>query len=422
MAETPPSCVFPAAPVNALAWLRPLSGYLWWPVFVYGLVDNMTPRVGKPSSSHPSGLCFVYVFGARQSATHPIRDLVPWEHPMRDAYSQGHPESAKDKPGIEQAFARAMLEVRAYDALPHPRRPPPRFSNVFATRPSMQLPKVPPRASFVVIALESLAWAKLTGFPWLPAFVLDPSRMTLRHAAWTAESDALGALLATAKANPYTHRLVYYFQSHNFGLHHDKSLPPTIKRWFCKDHATHMKGLPCRIKERKRRFKAQVATALDEVVDFKKAKQSVFDLPGMDAFKPATSSQTVVARAHEETVPSNALGWIQDEGHPWMPVFAYSLETVLAPRHVWDAMDVNEINVAKQSPDLYRLLHHFGSDRISLHPSHLVQPWQCPDAGFYLQGLVPQGTAFSSRDMGRFDNAMMAVEVGRSFARIASRG
>ncbi|KAF0698716.1 Aste57867_10670 [Aphanomyces stellatus] len=68
----------------------------------------------------------------------------------------------------------------------------------------------------VLVPCGNVAWGLLQGYPWWPLYVLDPhklSRVTKHH------GPGHGAIQDDAKKFPKKYRLVYYFGSHDFGLH-----------------------------------------------------------------------------------------------------------------------------------------------------------------------------------------------------------
>ncbi|KAF0684558.1 Aste57867_23476 [Aphanomyces stellatus] len=122
---------------------------------------------------------------------------------------------------------------------------------------------------------NTVAWGMLEGYPWWPVYVCDPTKLREKlHLLGSGHK----AITKKAKAFPNDYRVVYYFQSHNFGLLKVKQL---MRKWNCEDHEKFTSGWPkVHFKKKDNQTAEDLAIALTEAEDFLSQDESIRIPPG----------------------------------------------------------------------------------------------------------------------------------------------
>ncbi|KAG9413611.1 hypothetical protein AC1031_012839 [Aphanomyces cochlioides] len=352
-------------PESRLGWVGPWERYPWWPVRIKEMDHERWNELVQDGYVAPDqdrhDFCTAYHFGTCRYANYPVDAIEPWECDRHEKFLRGMPKSKLDDVEIEELFHKAIAGATSY-ATSHAESQ----GTLEVKRKSPQLD--PP------IAFESIVWAKVIGYPWLPAYVLNPFYYDTQAKAEETTEQELIEELREAQHHPKTHRFVYYFQSHNFSLHvQDPDKPPSIKPWMCDERSSYLYPR-YRREYLQQSYPQQLATALEEVAEFQRLNPNVHDLPGMEVLKlreiPARSlirqsspqvkdKPTARKSVQSVTPPSLALGWHIKDNHPWMPVVIFAMDTSMA-LELLKRLSRPTLEVIKKEPSKYRVLYHFG--------------------------------------------------------------
>ncbi|KAF0701217.1 Aste57867_8291 [Aphanomyces stellatus] len=252
------------------------------------------------------------------------------------------------------------------------------------------------------IPYDSIAWGLLEGFPWLPVYVLDPFKLR-------SELHLLGkghqGTLKKAKQYPDRYRIVYYFGSHNFGLHTRPE--STLRLWNCAEHSEFVKGYP-KTSCRGKKVLANLNDAVKEAECFALAEPSVRLLPYM----VESDTNPNLAPPSPLFVPLNTLAWAISEGYPWMPVFVFDPCQLRPKLKRLGSGHRDLLRQARSNPDESRIVYYFGSHGFALHKlDGTLKPWNCPESTQYLEAKSDSLLYIKDNVMKDFDKAMHEVEV-----------
>ncbi|KAF0698712.1 Aste57867_10666 [Aphanomyces stellatus] len=277
----------------------------------------------------------------------------------------------------------------------------------------------------VLVAFESVAWGHLKGYPWWPVFVINPYKLRpdLHHLG----SEHQG-ILAQAKDAPNKYRIVYYFGSHDFGLHTSAQL----KAWGGKDHPMYMAGHPSSsciemlvvqlfshaIREvedflitdaRERTLPYMIPSDLDlsldppgaVVIDLVESDDDDGDddkawkmvtadsLRSSNPLPPPRAAPPPLVQVHNPSdVPFNSLAWVRPRGYPWWPVYVCDPSRLRDDLHHLGNAHVNMLLRAKKEPDGHCLVYYFGRYVFGLLTTKL-KPWHCADHHEFAEGSPP---------------------------------
>ncbi|CAK4677862.1 unnamed protein product [Aphanomyces euteiches] len=95
------------------------------------------------------------------SANYPVDAIESWECDRHEKYLRGMPKSKLDDVEIEELFHKAIAGATSY-ATSH-------AESQGTLEVKQKSPQLDPPIEF-----ESIVWAKVIGYPWLPAYVLNP--------------------------------------------------------------------------------------------------------------------------------------------------------------------------------------------------------------------------------------------------------
>ncbi|KAG9410578.1 hypothetical protein AC1031_018610 [Aphanomyces cochlioides] len=250
------------------------------------------------------------------------------------------------------------------------------------------------------VPFDSLAWAFLKGYPWLPVYVLDPLRVKRSlHLLGNRHE----AILKRAQQNPIKYCFVYYFGTHNFGLHTNPL--QSVKPWKCAEHATFLKGYPkssCKGKS----VVNELLEAICEAEKFECVPKASRILPYM---VPSDTNPELIPPPILP-VPVHALGWALSQGYPWMPIFVCDPHRLrsslfnLGNKHRFD------LEKAKLSPTS-RLVFYFGSHTFGLRKTDgTIKPWDCPEREMHMEVGSNPILYVKKEIMEQFKDAMKEVE------------
>ncbi|KAF0701220.1 Aste57867_8294 [Aphanomyces stellatus] len=226
------------------------------------------------------------------------------------------------------------------------------------------------------VSCETLGWAYLKGFPWLPVYVLNPFKL---RSQLHLLGDGHHTTLMKAQQKPNQFIIVYYFGTHNFGLHTNPA--NSIKHWNCNEHSAFLEGFPkefCKDKA----ILDELHYAIMEAKCFDEADKSTRLLPYM---VPSDMDMSLIPPIMQ-TVQTHSLGWAVSQGYPWMPIFVCD-PFRLRPNLRYLGNDHRFIlEKAKTTPN-HVLVYYFGSHHFGLHKlDSSIKPWDCPEIELYKAG------------------------------------
>ncbi|ETV86762.1 hypothetical protein, variant 2 [Aphanomyces astaci] len=258
------------------------------------------------------------------------------------------------------------------------------------------------KPSVDLIPYNCLAWALLEGYPWLPVFVLDPFTL---QADLHLLGSGHGASLRKAKKHPDRYRIVYYFCSHNFGLHTHPAT--TLRPWNCHEHASFLTGFPKR-SCRGKKILEDLVDGVREADCFAAAAPDTRLLPYM---VPSDTNPTL-APPSPQFVPYNSLAWAITEGFPWMPVYVFDPFQLRSKLTHLGSGHRDLLRRARAAPETTRLVFYFGSHSFGLHKfDGTLKPWNCSEHGQYLEAKADSLLYIKKSVIEQFDIAMDEVEV-----------
>ncbi|KAH9116835.1 hypothetical protein AeMF1_009238, partial [Aphanomyces euteiches] len=290
-----------ALPYDCVGWSKS-DGYPWWPVYVCDpdkvrttlmTLGNGHDYIVNEATKKPDACRIVYYFGSRRFGLNEIqaKTMQKWKDQNHEILLEGLPKSAMKRKGTPRVFRIAVEEAEAFLAsgktvltFPHATD-----ANASAEDEQYESDGRDDIKEEWDIPVDTVAWAYLSGFPWLPVYVINPFRLK-------ANLEHLGrghsGILEEAKLNPETFRIVYYFGSHNFGLH--KSPERTMRAWKCRDHDAMCFPTPSN-KQKTKSFREQVKKALSEVENYLASDESKRLLPMMVAsdMEPVSQVESV---------------------------------------------------------------------------------------------------------------------------------
>ncbi|KAH9116841.1 hypothetical protein AeMF1_009244 [Aphanomyces euteiches] len=222
------------------------------------------------------------------------------------------------------------------------------------------------------VPFDEVAWGHLGGFPWLPVYVIDPYKIrpNLKYLG-----NGHQKILEQAKLDTNNLRLVYYFGSHNFGLHTQPA--KTMQPWNCSDHEKFKQGYPISCKKHKGKL-AELALAIEEAEEFLNANKRTRLLPYMD------STDMDLHRP-------NTLAWGYLKGFPWLPVFILDPFKLKENLHKLGSGHMEILVKARENPLDNKLVYYFASHDFGLHttPNETLMEWNCEDKPKFLD-MFPQ--------------------------------
>ncbi|RHY67758.1 hypothetical protein DYB30_011275 [Aphanomyces astaci] len=182
---------------------------------------------------------------------------------------------------------------------------------------------------------DTIVWAYLKGYPWVPAYVLNPFKLR-------SELHLLGngheRTLKKAKQKPGDYCIIYYFGTHNlYGVGFDWDVwsnggrsglittPATALRpWHCDEHAKFLSGFP------KAACKGDTAAELvDAIAEAVAADKTTRLLPYM----VASDTDPTLPPPEVLPVPVDSMAWAISQGFPWMPVYVCDTSKLRANLH-----------------------------------------------------------------------------------------
>ncbi|ETV84374.1 hypothetical protein, variant 2 [Aphanomyces astaci] len=344
-----------------LGWLQPHhEDGLWWPVHVHGRNKFTSPPprdvIDSPTTPEEAAgtYCEVYSFGTYKVSTHPAKSIQPWSamQPVRSSWRLGRHANV---------YRQALVEVESF--LNH-------------TKPSAnerdedESPPIKPDGKHnddddndAIFAANSIVWAKLRGYPWLPAYVVDVHQYDLTRAHRVPRDGGVVTILQQAQRDRNL-RVVYYFQSHNFGLH--KATDQSLQPWMGDKHDLYANPKPPRQgRTVRRRHKEQLCVALREVADLRAKNQTLHELPctlvlrklcrhrrnhdvappkavGNAAFNDQDTPSSQPPFFGSKTEILNRFAWMNRATWlPWMPVFVFDPKTTPSLRSTSDTSGAN---------------------------------------------------------------------------------
>ncbi|ETW04941.1 hypothetical protein, variant [Aphanomyces invadans] len=258
------------------------------------------------------------------------------------------------------------------------------------------------RPNFDLVPFNSLAWALLEGYPWLPVYVLDPFEL---QPELHLLGNGHGASLRKARKFPDRYRIVYYFSSHNFGLHlHPET---TLRSWNCPEHATFVTGFPkssCRGKK----------VLMDLIDGVKEAECFAASNPRTRCLPYMVPSDTdpALPPPSAQFVSFNSLAWAITEGYPWMPVYVFNPFQLRFKLLNLGSGHRDLLRRARASPEECRIVFYFGSHSFGIHKlKGTLKPWNCPEHSQYLEAKAESLLYIKKSVMEQFDAAMDEVEM-----------
>ncbi|KAH9140169.1 hypothetical protein AeRB84_015552 [Aphanomyces euteiches] len=401
---------------DTLVWAF-TKGYPWWPAYVcdpFSLKNEMPhldqgvvallAKARRSKWSHH----VVYYFGTHNlqvlplsivftiascSGIHPESQMKSWGGRDHSTFVGIYPPSASLEMKYVLLFTLALSEVEDYlandpnsqlppyldvpseDTSGSPAQSPPRSQRSGSSEPSRT--QFPPSS----VPFESLGWAQPSGFPWLPVYVFDPTKLnpSLHYFGDTHAED-----LKFALANPRKNRLVYYFGRRTIGLQENNNIRP----WRGPKHSKYERGYPKDLRN------ANVLVAL--VKGLREAKE--FMLDALVALRTLPSITTEDLAPEDPTrVPHETLAWAKSRSKPWMPVFVCNPWQLDRESHSLGEISIQTLDLVKASPYVFRVVYYFGQRKLGVLSANCeVMRWNCPDHDAFasacratLQHLIP---------------------------------
>ncbi|KAH9099926.1 hypothetical protein Ae201684P_018932 [Aphanomyces euteiches] len=438
-------------PQNSIVWAK--SGEaLWLPVFLcdpsllnpsrhdLGRINERAIEIAKENPEHYR---IVYYFGSRNFGILKSEGIVKWWNcPEHEQFTQGRPvpnvDDQKKAEHIDKVLAavrdtKAFIATDRYDfpypyesssedtRLPHwqnklpqpeipPKNQPPpaaksqseaktpkpvnvAIPRVMRGRPSKSSPthvETPftPTKSSTWTSNACLAWAKISGYPWWPSYVCEPSK--LRNDL-VLLGNGHQAYLEKAKQNPTVCKVVYYFGSHNFGLHHIDSSKPTgskmnsLKPWNCPDHKTLIGGFPFTMNATYPEVFEEFKSAIKEVEAFENEDDSMRLLPYM----VPTDMDLSLKPPPPTSIPLGDMVWALSSGYPWMPAYVCDPHKLRGQLFHLGSSHKKFLEKARANPDECWIVYYFGAHTFGLHKTRgTIKPWRCEEYDNFVDGYA----------------------------------
>ncbi|ETW04935.1 hypothetical protein, variant 1 [Aphanomyces invadans] len=246
---------------------------------------------------------------------------------------------------------------------------------------------------------DTIVWAYVKGFPWVPAYVLNPFKLrTDLHLLGKDHAPTL----KNAKQKPRDNLIIYYFGTHNFGLITKPSI--ALRPWHCDERSKFLKGFPkasCRSKA-----KEELVDAIEEAKCFEAADKSTRLLPYM------VPSDTDPSRSPPQVQPVavDSLAWAISQGYPWMPVYVCDPYKLRSNLHFLGNDHYDDLMEARLSPNS-RLVYYFGSHCFCLYKMNgSLKPWDCPEQNLFRKGQSESILYIKPSILAEFNEAMKEVE------------
>ncbi|CAK4433327.1 unnamed protein product [Aphanomyces euteiches] len=227
---------------------------------LYFLGSDHSPLLAR-AVENPEKCRLLYYFGEYRFVLNGVNTVQTWGSHRHDSFAS--PSSQSDWPiKLQNEFAFAMAEAEMFmskEGNPHRVLPYMIPSDMDKTLP---LPPVPPMPS------EGLVWALTKGYPWMPAILCNPDKVT-------GACGETQVMVSLAWSYPTSRWLVYYFGHRSFANHRTRG---TIRPWGSEHHDELSMGCieSCLVPDD--RF-ASFDVAMTEALDFQ-SHGDVARLPG----------------------------------------------------------------------------------------------------------------------------------------------
>ncbi|ETW05073.1 hypothetical protein, variant 1 [Aphanomyces invadans] len=423
---------------GSLSWIKPIN-QPWWPVYVCD-TQTFQPNLHFLGKSHAPLLAkakanmtqhrLIYYLGRHVFGLHKASELQPWDCAHQSNYLNAPPipgnsdeESAEFTSAISEALRFAECGKLEY------------------ITPNDVDPTVP-SPDKQVIPYNSLAWVLREGFPWMPVYVFDPN---LLKPSLANLGNGHAPLMENAIKRPTLFRLVYYFGTHELGLHRSKGV---FRSWLGPDHDNLVKGLPRSmfVNKHGREWRSKnpfmftiFETAMNEVADFVAQAPSNRLLPHLvpsdltSGFVPFTPFNEGERRGNagnatdevysnesgdddchgrevdsdhgldvDEVVPGHkiqvpprgpydVLVWSPISKVLWLPAYVCDPFKMRSTVDTWGSKYVEMLQTVRAAPNDKRLVYFFGDHCFGVRrPTDMIRPWNCPEHEQFMRIALEQ--------------------------------